>query len=234
MIFRLPIIEGIIQAVSVRHGGTCCDKSNEQNSNHKDRIPFRSAKDLFHAAPSYRWRTTRLTGFLPVSAQAGAGTFQTTLNLCAPSVMVLLPSAGFDVCELKKARQQRMASEVGCFGQGRKVLCNSQSATAGTVGRQSESRGKTLRAGTSRCEGRVVRLSHAKAVRPQPIQWGVRTLLRKCLASQHAESFTAQSTRQLRQVKRSLTRTDTNAGWLGKLNWCACTRSGRVLRVRRS
>lgn len=76
MIFRLPIIEGIIQAAFVRQGSTCDDYASKRESNLKDRIPFRRAKALCHAHPHTRLRSaTRLTGFLPVSAKAGAGTF---------------------------------------------------------------------------------------------------------------------------------------------------------------
>lgn len=76
MTFRLPIEWSFGDAALVRQGSTADENARQRESYLSDRIPFRWAEDLFHAPLHTRLRgTTRLTGFLPVSAKAGAGTF---------------------------------------------------------------------------------------------------------------------------------------------------------------
>lgn len=95
MTFRLPIESSFGNASPVRQGSTADEYARQRESNLQDRIPFRWAKALCHAPPLTRLRgTTRLTGFLPVSAKAGAGTFPLSDSGKTRALHPLNPLAG--------------------------------------------------------------------------------------------------------------------------------------------
>jgi hypothetical protein len=96
------------------------------------------------------------------------------LNLRQPCVMPFVHRQGFNVCHIINHRTHGMA---GGTLDRLKPCENHNPSRKGR--RQPESAGKALAGVTSRCKGRAVRLSHAIAVRPQPVKWGASWLTKK-------------------------------------------------------
>lgn len=96
------------------------------------------------------------------------GFFITRLSRRPPCVMALLPSAGFNACDRISPDEWHCRANLGYRESGMKVTTRCVTS----AGRQSESRRKTLRAGTSRCEGREVGLSYAKMGRTPAYEVG--------------------------------------------------------------
>lgn len=136
--------------------------------------PFRAAKWHCHSQQRNRFRCFSPLNGLFVSASP---------NLRQPCVMALLPAAGFNVCvgpswankPIPEGWHRR--GNLG-YGLGGRMQCTTRCGM--TAGRQSESRGKTPRAGTSRCEGRAVGLSYAKMGRTPAYEVGRVMLTSKC------------------------------------------------------
>lgn len=92
-----------LQSRLAQRSDTAKTKCNERHL--KNRILCRSAKELFHAAPSFVWCITRLIGIQPGNGASLAGFFTlTSLSRCSiPRTVATKPRCGTDSLEKSEA-----------------------------------------------------------------------------------------------------------------------------------